>query len=191
MKILSAITVRNFLNETSCHTIHQSVLELEESWNKYNNRLSLGSAKELIDNDKSYKQKCLNNNPVLFEKFPSLFYKIRKMLNNIYVEEIEDNSYSIPGFEIIENDGTYFNLGHNADFYFTIPIHIGNASSGLFYITRFGNKKEYLPLYVGSFYFHVKPFHKQYFKLNLDNKLICLEGKGKINPENNKITLFF
>ena len=122
MKILSAITIKNFLNNTSCNTIHQAVLELEESWSKYNNRLSLGSAKELIDTDKSYEQKCLNNNPILFEKFPSLLYKVREMLGKIYVEEIEDSSYSIPGFEIIEKDGTYYNLGHNADFYFTVPI---------------------------------------------------------------------
>ena len=34
------------------------------------------------------------------------------MINNIYEEDLETNSVSIPGFEIITDDGTYYNLKH-------------------------------------------------------------------------------
>ena len=190
MKILSAISVKNFLDNVSCNTIYKSVMELEDSWSNYDNRMCLGSGKELNEDDDSYDIKCKTNNPIIFEKFPSVLFKINNMINTIYEEEIEKDSISIPGFEIIKEDGTYFNLKHDATFYFTIPIYIGNCHSSLFYVNRFGNKREHMPLYKGYFYFHVKPFHKHYEKLNENNNLICIEGKGKMN-KNNKITLFF
>ena len=190
MKILSAITVKNFLDTVSCNTIYKSVLELQESWSNYNDRMCLGSAKELDESDINYNNKCKTNNPIIFEKFPTVLYKINNMINNIYEEDLETNSLSIPGFEIITDDGTYFNLKHDAHFYFTVPIHIGNCSSSLFYSNTFGKRKEQIPLKIGRFYFHVKPIHKYYEKLNQNNNLVCIEGKGKVN-KNSKITLFF
>ena len=34
----------------------------------------------------------------------------------------------------MKEDGTYYNLEHGADFYFTVPIHLGKCSSSLFYL---------------------------------------------------------
>ena len=190
MKILSAISIKNFLDNVSCDTIYKSIVELEESWSKYENRMCLGSAKELDEDNQSYDTKCRTNNPIIFEKFPSMLYKINTMINNIYDEKLEDNSISIPGFEIIKEDGTYYNLEHGADFYFTVPIHLGKCSSSLFYLNKFSKRREHMPLYKGYFYFHTKPLHKYYEKLNENNNLVCLEGKGKFT-KNKKITLFF
>ena len=64
--------------------------------------------------------------------------------------------------------------------------NIGN----LFYSNTFGKRKEQIPLKIGRFYFHIKPIHKYYEKLNQNNNLVCIEGKGKVN-KNSKITLFF
>ena len=191
MALHSAVILKDFLDDRGCKTIHQSVLNLEESWTHYNNRLSLGSGRELIDSNGAYEERCLKNNPIVFEKFPSLLYKIQKALTMLYVDKPEfNNTTSTPGFEIIDEDGTYYNLGLNAQFYFTVPIHIGNSHCGLFYINKINNKKEYFPLHEGYFYFHTKPLHKRYEKLSPENTLICLEGKGAVD-KNNKITLFF
>ena len=102
MKILSSITIKDFIEDTDCKTIYKSVLDLKDSWSKYSNRLSLGSGKEDTDTEDTYKDKCLTNNPIVFEKFPSLLFKIKQMLNNLYVEELSfDDTYSSPAFEII------------------------------------------------------------------------------------------
>ena len=79
-------------------------MELEDSWSNYDNRMCLGSGKELNEDDDSYNIKCKTNNPIIFEKFPSVLFKINNMINNIYEEEIEKDSISIPGFEIIKED---------------------------------------------------------------------------------------
>ena len=91
MKILSAITDKNFLDTVSCNTIYKSVLELQESWSNYNDRMCLGSAKELDESDINYNNKCKTNNPIIFEKFPTVLYKINNMINNIYEEDLETN----------------------------------------------------------------------------------------------------
>ena len=54
-------------------------MELEDSWSNYDNRMCLGSGKELNEDDDSYNIKCKTNNPIIFEKFPSVLFKI----NNI------------------------------------------------------------------------------------------------------------
>ncbi len=191
MKILSSITIKDFIEDTDCKTIYKSVLDLKDSWSKYSNRLSLGSGKEDKDTEDIYKDKCLTNNPIIFEKFPSLLFKIKQMLNNLYVEELTfDDTYSSPAFEIIQEDGTYYNLNHKANSYFVLPIHVGNSSSGLFYYNRPATKKYYIPMQEGSFYFYTSPLHKTYEKINETNDLICLEGKCKMN-KNNNLTLFF
>ena len=63
-------------------------MELEDSWSNYDNRFSLGSGKELNEDDDSYNIKCKTNNPIIFEKFPSLLFKIKQMINNMYVEDL-------------------------------------------------------------------------------------------------------
>ena len=109
----------------------------------------------------------------------------------MYVEDLTfEDTYSSPAFEIIQEDGTYCNLNHKADCYFVLPIHIGNSSSALFYYNRPGTKKYYIPMHEGSFYFYTSPLHKYYQKTNENNDLICLEGKCKMN-KNNNLTLFF
>ena len=191
MKILSSITIKNFIEDVDCKTIYKSVLDLKDSWSKYSNRLSLGSGKEDTDTEDIYKDKCLTNNPIIFEKFPALLFKIKQMLNNLYVEELKfDETYSSPAFEIIQEDGTYYNLNHKADSYFVLPIHVGNSNSGLFYYNRPATKKYYIPMQEGSFYFYTSPLHKTYIKTNETNDLVCLEGKCKMN-KNNNLTLFF
>ena len=81
MKMLSSITIKDFLPLNNCEAIHKSVIDLQDSWIKYSNRLSLGSGKELEDTDETYKDKCLTNNPVIFDKFPSLLFQIKQLIN--------------------------------------------------------------------------------------------------------------
>ena len=52
-------------------------MELEDSWSNYDNRMCLGSGKELNEDDDSYDIKCKTNNPIIFEKFPSVLFKIK------------------------------------------------------------------------------------------------------------------
>ena len=191
MKILSSITIKDFLPVNNCEAIHKSVIDLQDSWIKYSNRLSLGSGKELEDTDEIYKDKCLTNNPVIFDKFPSLLFQIKQLINNMHVEDINfEESYTTPAFEIIQEDGTYYNLNHKADSYFVLPVHIGNSSAGLFYYNKPATKKYFIPMREGSFYFYTNPLHKYYEKTSETNDLICLEGKCKMN-KNNNLTLFF
>lgn len=191
MKILSSITIKDFIEYKDCKTIYKSVIDLKESWLSYKNRLSLGSGREDIDTDDTYKDKCLTNNPIMFEKFPSLLFKIKQIINNLYVEDLKfEDTYSSPAFEIIEDDGTYYGSSYNADSYFVLPIYTGESNSGLFYYNRLGTKKYYMPIYEGYFYFYTKPLHKYYEKLIENNNLVCLEGKCKMN-KNNNLTLFF
>ena len=191
MKILSSITIKDFIEHKDCQAIYKSVINLKESWSLYSNRLSLGSGKEVKDNEDSYKDKCLTNNPIIFEKFPSLLFKIKQVLNNLYVDDLTfEDTYSSPAFDIIQNDGTYYTPSHDADAYFVLPIYTGESSSALFYYNKTGTKKYYIPMYEGYFYFYTKPLHKYYEKLIENNDLVCLEGKCKMN-KNNKITLFF
>jgi len=191
MKILSSITIKDFIEDRDCKAIYKSVMDLKDSWSNYSDRFSLGSGKESTDTEDTYKDKCLTYNPVIFEKFPSLLFKIKQMLNNMYVEDLTfEDTYSSPAFEIIQEDGTYYNLNHKADRYFVLPIHVGNSSSALFYYNKPNTKKYYIPMYEGNFYFYTNPLHKYYEKISENNDLICLEGKCKMN-KNNKITLFF
>ena len=114
MKILSSITIKNFIEDRDCQAIYKSVMDLKDSWSKYYDRFSLGSGKENTDTEDTYKDKCLIYNPIIFEKFPSLLFKVKQMLNDMYVEDLTfEDTYSSPAFEIIQEDGAYCNLKLN------------------------------------------------------------------------------
>ena len=79
MKILSSITIKDFIEDRDCKTIFKSVMDLKDSWSTYSDRLTLGSGKENTDTENTYKDKCLTNNPLIFEKCPSLLFRIKEI----------------------------------------------------------------------------------------------------------------